>query len=185
MSNIDTREIKILSDILALVLEEEEGQSHAALSALKARARKNGTTGGALKNLFATIIVDPPKPTRRRSTAGNKADLGEENANLRRHVQVLTSNLQTMGVHLRSAEAQSLAPQREMFQVRQSHAEVGALLEVETQGRSRSMMMVYIALFAGIVLGVAAAQLYHAFSFAPVIDSASYLNEPFNNARPS
>lgn len=185
MSNIDTREIKILSDILALVLEEEEGQSHAALSALKARARKNGTTGGALKNLFATIIIDPPKPTRRRSTAGHKADLDEENASLRRHVQLLTSNLQTMDVRLRSAEAQSLALQREMFQVRQSHAEIGALLEVETQGRSRSMMMVYIALFAGIVLGVAAAQLYHAFSFAPVIDRASYLNEPFSNARPS
>ncbi len=72
MSNIDPREIKILSDILALVLEEEEGQSHAALSALKARARKKWHNRGRPEKSFATIIVDPPKPTRRCRTAGNR-----------------------------------------------------------------------------------------------------------------
>lgn len=185
MSEIDSKEIKILSDILALVLEDEDGQTHAAIAALKTRARKNAMTGGALKNLFAKIAADPPKTTRRRHATAHKPDVEMENANLRRHVQNLTSNLQTLDLRLRTAEAQSITLQREVVQVRHAYAELGTLYETETQGRSRSMMMVCIALLAGAVLGIAAAQLYHAFSFTPVIDRASYLNEPFSAGRRS
>lgn len=61
MSDIDPKELKILSDILALVLEDQPGQSATALEALRNRAKRNATTGGALKNLFQTIAEDPEK----------------------------------------------------------------------------------------------------------------------------
>ncbi|WP_279379564.1 hypothetical protein [Asaia prunellae] len=38
--SFDPKELKVLSDILALVLEEQEGQSVAALNALRSRAKK-------------------------------------------------------------------------------------------------------------------------------------------------
>ncbi|MGO3518476.1 MAG: hypothetical protein ACTINM_08320, partial [Acetobacter cibinongensis] len=68
MSSFDPKELKILSDILALVLEEQSGQSASALEALKNRAQKDKITGGALKNLFQAIAVDPPKRTTRSSS---------------------------------------------------------------------------------------------------------------------
>lgn len=46
------REKKLLADILGLVLEDQPGQAEAALAALRRRARAEGITGGALKNLF-------------------------------------------------------------------------------------------------------------------------------------
>lgn len=54
-ARIDPRELKTLSDILALVLEDQPGGSEAALDALRRRARRDGTTGGALKNLFRQV----------------------------------------------------------------------------------------------------------------------------------
>lgn len=52
MSTFDPKELKILSDILALVLEDQPGQSATALEAIKNRARRNNMTGGALKTCF-------------------------------------------------------------------------------------------------------------------------------------
>lgn len=54
-SPIDPKELKTLSDILALVLEEQSGESAAALEALRRRARHDHVTGGALKNLFREV----------------------------------------------------------------------------------------------------------------------------------
>lgn len=49
------RETKILSDILALALDEQPGVSTAALARIKARARADGVTGGALKEAFVRL----------------------------------------------------------------------------------------------------------------------------------
>ncbi|WP_408734744.1 hypothetical protein [Novacetimonas hansenii] len=70
--SLDPKELKILSDILALVLEDNPGQSENALAAIRTRARKNQMTGGALKNLFAAIAPNPP-PARRPSHAPRAA----------------------------------------------------------------------------------------------------------------
>lgn len=59
----DARETKILSDILALALDEQPGVSAAALDAIKQRARADGVTGGALKQIFLKLhLAEPPRP---------------------------------------------------------------------------------------------------------------------------
>jgi len=65
---LDPREIKVLADILALVLQDQPGQSAVALDAIRRRARQNRMTGGALKNLFQIVAAQafaaagPPEP---------------------------------------------------------------------------------------------------------------------------
>ena len=46
------RDMKILSDILALTLDEAPAVSVSALDAIRQRARASGVTGGALKEAF-------------------------------------------------------------------------------------------------------------------------------------
>ncbi|ABI62242.1 hypothetical protein [Granulibacter bethesdensis] len=55
----DSSERKILGDIIALVLDENQGQSEAALIALKRRAARNNITGGLLKNLLHELRGQP------------------------------------------------------------------------------------------------------------------------------
>lgn len=56
---IDPKGLKTLSDILALVLEDQPGGSEAALAAVRRRARQNGVTGGALKEMFQRLHEHP------------------------------------------------------------------------------------------------------------------------------
>ncbi|APH54644.1 Hypothetical protein GbCGDNIH9_1344 [Granulibacter bethesdensis] len=56
----ESSERKILGDIIALVLDENPGQSEAALIALKRRAARNNVTGGLLKNLLHELRGQPP-----------------------------------------------------------------------------------------------------------------------------
>jgi hypothetical protein len=58
---LDPRELKILADILALVVDNQAGQSEAALEQLRRRARSNSITGGALKGLLirAQTLLGP------------------------------------------------------------------------------------------------------------------------------
>jgi hypothetical protein len=55
---IDTAELRLLSNILALVLDEQPGQAAAALDALRRRAAHNRVTAGALKNLFERVSLE-------------------------------------------------------------------------------------------------------------------------------
>ena len=51
----DPKEVKLLADILALVLEDQPGQSSSALDAVRRRAQASRITGGAIKNLFLRL----------------------------------------------------------------------------------------------------------------------------------
>jgi hypothetical protein len=51
----EAKELKLLADILALVLEDQPGQSSTALDAIRRRANSSRVTGGALKNLFMRL----------------------------------------------------------------------------------------------------------------------------------
>lgn len=62
---LDPREIKVLADILALVLEDQPGSSEAALEAVRRKARQNRITGGALKNLFQSMAAHPGEAAER------------------------------------------------------------------------------------------------------------------------
>lgn len=57
-TSIDATELRLLSNILALVLDEQPGASTAALETLRRRAAANRVTGGALKNLFDRIATE-------------------------------------------------------------------------------------------------------------------------------
>ena len=52
---LEPKDVKLLADILALVLEDQPGASEAALATLRRRAREQGTSGGAIKNLFLRL----------------------------------------------------------------------------------------------------------------------------------
>lgn len=52
---IDPRELRSLADILALVLDDNTGQSVAAIEAVRRRARNGRVTGGAIKNLVLRL----------------------------------------------------------------------------------------------------------------------------------
>ena len=78
MTAFDPKELKTLSDILALILDEEQGQSASALDAIKARARRNKITGGALKNLFQTITDDPSWRSSFKNTKAQTQDNSED-----------------------------------------------------------------------------------------------------------
>ena len=54
------REVKILADILALALDDQPGASASALEAIKQRARHDGVSGGALKDVFLRVRSDAP-----------------------------------------------------------------------------------------------------------------------------
>lgn len=58
---LEPREVKVLADILALVLEDQPGSSAVALETLRRKARQSRVTGGALKNLFQSIAAHPPE----------------------------------------------------------------------------------------------------------------------------
>jgi len=58
---LDPKEAKILADILALTLDEQPGASMTALQKIQQRAKQDGITGGALKNIFTRIASDLPR----------------------------------------------------------------------------------------------------------------------------
>jgi TonB family protein len=58
---LDPKEAKILADILALTLDEQPGASMTALQKIQQRARQDGITGGALKNIFTRVASDMPR----------------------------------------------------------------------------------------------------------------------------
>ncbi len=151
---IDPKELKTLSDILALVLEEQPGQSASALEALRVRARRSGITGGALKNLFVSIANDPPPPSRSgaRATAarpdgtgpttrarGGKAAIAEIQA---AHVRIaqLAADVRSLDLQLRSAQAANESLRAELEATRQARADAQSSLHRFEHVRSGQRM---------------------------------------------
>lgn len=60
---IEAAEARLLSGIIALVLDEQPGQGAAALAALRRRAAASRVSAGALKNVFDRLTTQtPPAP---------------------------------------------------------------------------------------------------------------------------
>jgi hypothetical protein len=53
---IDPRAVKIMSDILALTIDEQDGVALSALSRIRRRARESAVTGGGLKETFRRLF---------------------------------------------------------------------------------------------------------------------------------
>ncbi|GBR58826.1 hypothetical protein AA18889_1812 [Acetobacter senegalensis DSM 18889] len=180
MSDIDPKELKILSDILALVLEDQPGQSATALEALRNRAKRNATTGGALKNLFQTIAEDPekaksarPSKTRansRTSASKAQADMSET---YRAQLQELRNNIVSLDRKLRTATAQNETLKSELYLTLQARAEMQAqMAQIQNFGLYQRRITIVIATIAGLLAGIAGTELFHAF-FSPHINTAA------------
>ncbi|GBQ39563.1 hypothetical protein KOEU_03470 [Komagataeibacter europaeus] len=177
---IDPKELKILSDILALVLEEHAGQSENALAAIRTRAKKNQVTGGALKNLFAAIAPNPPKkaPPKPRAPRATKASAAaaKEIQESHQRISQLTESIRRLDTEIRDLKVNNEALQFELNQTRQARAETQAALSSAVQYRPpprRSGLLVAAAV--GALTGFALTETWHLFmSGSPAQASATY-----------
>lgn len=176
----DPKELKILSDILALVLEEHAGQSENALAAIRARAKKNQVTGGALKNLFSAIAPNPPpkaapKPRAPRTTKTGTAAAKEIQESHAR-ISKLTDSIRKLDLELRDARAHNAALRSELYQTQQARAETQAALSiVQTRQAPRRSGGLVVAVAVGVLTGFALTEMWHTLvSSSPAQASAAY-----------
>ena len=179
MSQIDPKELKTLSDILALVLEDQPGQSANALEAIRARARRNAITGGALKNLFVAIAPNPPAPRspptpRARAPRAGAPELQAARA----RISQLTADLNKLDLDLRGATARNEALRSELHLTRQARAEAQqSLLRVSADSRPKRILMA-LCLICGVLLGIAGTSVINAVLPPPHGDNSRYLTSP-------
>jgi len=114
----EAHEVKLLSDILALVLAEEAGQADAALQALRRRARQSRISGGAIKDVFLRVSRDArPDP----------ADLPEDVrdwATARLLIADLRRNLRSQGRDLAAERDNARALEASLYETRRRFTEV-------------------------------------------------------------
>lgn len=179
--SFDPKELKTLSDILALVLEDQAGQSVSALEALRARARRNAITGGALKNLFVAIANDPPPPKTRGGSAAAAKEPGATPARAPRgkaasaaaevqaaHVRIaqLAADVRNLDLQLRTANASAATLQAELDATRQAYAHAqSALRRVENAGRDQRGRTALMCGMAGGGIVLACVLVLHAAGF--------------------
>lgn len=178
--NIDPKELKTLSDILALVLEDQPGQSASALEAIRARARRNAVTGGALKNLFVAIAPNPPAPrapAASRTRAPKAAATTAEMQAARTRISQLTADINRLDLDLRGATARIESLRSELNLTRQARAEAQqALLRVNHDSRPRKILMA-LCLICGVLLGIAGTSMVNAVMPPSHTDNARYLDQ--------
>lgn len=184
MTEIDPKELKILSDILALVLEDHPGQSDTALQALRNRARKNNTTGGALKNLFQTIAVNPSKAktasrqtgTRASSSKAKTTDMPDQ---YRIQLREMADSITRLDRNLRVAYSQNETLKSELYLTQKSRAELQThLATLQSRHRYKKPVAIAMTLLVGLLVGVMGSQALHMLWPTPthtVADNSHYL----------
>ena len=176
---LDPKELKTLSDILALVLEDQPGQSASALEAIRQRARRNAVTGGALKNLFVAIAPNPPAPRTPARPRASRAAAGTagapELAAARTRISQLTADINKLDLDLRHATARIESMRAELTLTRQARAEAQqSLSQISRDSRPRTILMV-LCVFCGVLIGIAGASVYEAVTPAAKTDTSSLL----------
>ena len=156
---IDPKELKTLSDILALVLDDQPGQAASALDRARARARANGVTGGALKNLFVAIAPNPPAnpakpPPRPRAPRGAAAASATEMQAARTRISQLSAEMNRLDLDLRGSTARIEALRSELHLTRQARAEAQSALAATRSLAPRKVVLLLVAL-CGLLIGVA------------------------------
>ncbi|MCQ9156082.1 hypothetical protein [Acidomonas methanolica] len=174
--NIDPKELKILSDILALVLDEQAGQAVNALEAVRNRARRNAVTAGALKNLFVAIAPNPPRAraTRTRAASGAAA---RETQDSRQRIMTLTEDLRRLDLDLRTSRARVEQLRTELHLTQAARAEIQTqLANARAMNRPLRMSVIWLACLVGLLLGIAGTQFVHTLLDAPPVDKSIYLH---------
>ncbi|NPD67093.1 hypothetical protein HN018_05840 [Lichenicola cladoniae] len=178
---IDPKELKTLSDILALVLEDQPGQAASALEAVRARARRNGITGGALKNLFVAIAPNPSsslagqaKPVvKPRAPRAGSAGATEIQA-ARTRISQLTADINKLDLDLRGASARIEALRSELHLTRQARAEAQQALSASQVLVPKRMLLLLSAL-CGLLIGVAGTSAFVMLDHTPPASESSFL----------
>ncbi|EHD14306.1 hypothetical protein CIN_02380 [Commensalibacter intestini A911] len=174
---LDPKELKVLADILALVLEDQPGQSANALEAIKKRAKKNGTTGGALKNLFTNIANNPPTQSRASSTQSRKANNSEDLLKARSQISNLTQSINQLDASLRNLRRQNEALRSELLLTQRSRAEMQASLSAAAEKFPFRNIIILVALLCGLFCGIAGALVItNLTSTAHLPDNTIYLH---------
>jgi hypothetical protein len=177
MSNaLDPRELKVLADILALVLEEHPGSSSNALDALRKRAQRNAITGGALKNLFIAIAPEPPARTRARARADSAGSDSGMSTAARAQITTLTNDLRRLDRDLRTARAQGESLRAELDQTRMARATLQSQLSAMRNRAPLRNSLVAIAFVVGTLVGIASTQFVHRLELPPQTDNLPYLH---------
>ncbi|QNT79618.1 hypothetical protein [Entomobacter blattae] len=177
-NKIDPKELKILSDILALVLEEQSGQSLNALEAIKNRARKNKVTGGALKNLFVALAPNPPKPPPRkpRNTAST-AKSTDSSPSSRAQIAKLTDSLNRMDIELRTTKARNDAMKMRLFQIENAYIQLQETTTKIYGKRSLRAPLILAIFFCGLIIGIGGMVVYHAIPSGTPSENKYYLGQ--------
>ncbi len=177
---LDPKELKTLSDILALVLEDQPGQAASALEAVRARARRNGVTGGALKNLFVAIAPNPPakaapRPRAPRGGAAGATPAGATELQASRaRISHLSAEVSRLDLDLRGAHARVEALRSELHLTRQARAEAQQALLATQHAAPRRIMLLVTAL-CGLLIGIAGTSAVMSFMRAEALDNSHYL----------
>ncbi|CAI3937045.1 MULTISPECIES: hypothetical protein [Commensalibacter] len=173
---IDPKELKVLSDILALVLEDQPGQSANALEAIKKRAKKNATTGGALKNLFTNIVNNPPP----RKTSNSQSKKSNDSADLikaRSQISDLTHSINQLDSAIRNLRRQNEALRSELLLTQRSRAEMQSALSVVQEKSPFKTVLVIVSLLCGLFFGIAGTAVVNtAFNQPHQPDNTIYLH---------
>ena len=175
---IDPKELKTLSDILALVLDDQPGQAASALDRARARARANGVTAGALKNLFVAIAPNPPAPAKpatprpRAPRAGSAAAIEMQAA--RTKISQLYAEKSQLDLDLRGASARIEALRSELHLTRQARAEAQSALAA-TQTLAPKKVMLLLTALCGLLIGVAGTSAVMLATRPPVADTIGTL----------
>ncbi len=175
---IDPKELKTLSDILALVLEDQAGEAATALEAVRARARRNAVTGGALKNLFVALAPNPPAaasraagaPRARAPRAGSAAATEIQAARTR--ISQLTADVNKLDLDLRGASARIEALRSELHLTRQARAEAQQAL-MATQALAPRRIVLVLTALCGLLIGVAGTGAVMTFTRTVAADRAA------------
>ena len=180
---LDPKELKTLSDILALVLEDQPGQAASALEAVRARARRNGVTGGALKNLFVAIAPNPPAKAAPRPRAPRGGAAGAAGATpagstelqaSRVRISHLSAEVSRLDLDLRGAHARVEALRSELHLTRQARAEAQQALLATQHAAPRRIMLLVTAL-CGLLIGIAGTSAVMSFMRTEALDNSHYL----------
>lgn len=173
---LDPKELKILADILALVLEDESGQSANALEAIKKRAKKNTVTGGALKNLFYSVANNPPKKESSSSRSRKSNNSSEDLIKARSQIAILTQDINRLDMLVRNLRMQNESLRSELLLTQQSRAEMQSLLYTTQANAPFRKILVILSFFCGLFIGIASTVTIHSFSSPSPPNNTIYLN---------
>ncbi|CAI3926827.1 unnamed protein product [Commensalibacter communis] len=174
---IDPKELKVLADILALVLEDQPGQSANALETIKKRAKKDTITGGALKNLFKNIANNPPSSNNTSNAQCKNQSDSLELMRARSHISNLTRNITQLDIVIRDLRRQNETLKSELLLTQRSRAELQTELYAKSDKFPFKTATIIVSILCGLFFGIAGTSVFNSAMYQPYRpDNTTYLH---------